>query len=66
MQGQNPVNFDIDDFDLGKIRTSASTLDEFIGMRKQKFPGVKKPWNAGVKEPKTAGMEKQENAESSR
>jgi len=66
VQGQNPVNFDIDDFDLGEIRTSASTLDEFIGAKKQKNPGVKKQRHASVKEQKPAGMGKQQNAGSSR
>ena len=67
MQGQDPVNFNTDDFDPVEIRTSASTLDGFIaGVKRQRDPGVKESKTAGVKEPKTAGMEKQENAESSR
>ncbi|DBB09848.1 TPA: hypothetical protein ACH3X3_001463 [Trebouxia sp. C0006] len=38
MQGQDPVNFDIDDFDPVEIRASASTLDEFVAsMRKQSW-----------------------------
>ncbi|KAL0052679.1 hypothetical protein WJX82_005944 [Trebouxia sp. C0006] len=36
--GQDPVNFDIDDFDPVEIRASASTLDEFVAsMRKQSW-----------------------------
>ena len=35
-QGQDPVNFDIEDFDPVEIRASATTVDDFIaGMRKQ-------------------------------
>jgi len=38
VQGQDPVNFDIDDFDPVEIRASASTLDEFVAsMRKQNW-----------------------------
>ena len=38
VQGQDPVNFDIDDFDPVEIRASASTIDEFIaGVRKQSW-----------------------------
>lgn len=30
MQGQDPVNFDLDDFNTLEIRASASTIDEYI------------------------------------
>ena len=30
MQGQNPGNFDIDDYNTLEIRASASTIDEYI------------------------------------
>ncbi len=54
MQGQDPVNFDIDDFDPVKIRTSASTLDEFIA-------GMKRP-----RKKAKPGTTKQKSVESSR
>jgi len=42
-QGQEPVNFDIEDFDPMEIRASASTLDEFVaGMRKQSWTAKRK------------------------
>jgi len=54
VQGQDPVNFDIDDFDPVKIRTSASTLDEFIA-------GMKRP-----RKKAKPGTTKQKSVESSR
>ncbi|KAA6425393.1 MAG: hypothetical protein FRX49_04886 [Trebouxia sp. A1-2] len=53
--GQDPVNFTVDDFDLVRIRTSASTLDEFIA-------GMKRP----RKQRKPAGTRKQKSVGSSR
>lgn len=35
VQGQHPVNFDIDDFDPVEIRASASTINEFIASMKR-------------------------------
>ena len=38
VQGQDPINFDIGDFDPVEIRAPASTLDEFLAsMRKQNW-----------------------------
>ena len=34
MQGQDPPNFDLDDYNTLEIRASASTIDEYIaGLR---------------------------------
>jgi len=55
VQGQNPINFSVDDFDVENIRTSASTLDEFIA-------GMKRP----RKKHKHAGTRKQKSFGSSR
>lgn len=49
MQGQDPVNFDIDDFDPVEIRASASTLDEFVAsMRKQSWAAKGTGWDINL------------------
>jgi len=55
VQGQDPVNFNIDDFDPVEIRASAPTINEFIA-------SMKRP----RKKHKPAGATKLKSVESSR